>query len=62
LLVPDSSVGIFRFELIHQAAPPNGANLGILKSMGESIKTTVLAGGIAGGAEVLIMYPLDTLK
>jgi hypothetical protein len=29
---------------------------------GDSLKTTVLAGGIAGGTEVLIMYPLDTLK
>ncbi len=30
--------------------------------MGESLKTTVVAGGIAGGAEVLLMFPLDTLK
>jgi hypothetical protein len=30
--------------------------------MGESLKTTVVAGGIAGAAEVLLMFPLDTLK
>lgn len=30
--------------------------------MGDSLKVTVVAGGIAGAAEVLVMYPLDTLK
>ncbi len=43
-------------------SPHSRDNFGFSRPMSDSLKTTVIAGGIAGGAEVLLMYPLDTLK